>query len=116
MTDSSISPAALKRAHITLVLKRGLKNSKKTKDYINKNQITLKFFSPNFSEVFDRNSVRNTVLKNWKKPVDKGKTFEALVTDLLKAFEWLPHNLILAKLNTYGFSLSVTKVIHNCLP
>ena len=66
--------------------------------------------------VFDRNSVRSTVLEKWTKPLDKGKTFEALLTDLLKAFEWLPDNLILAKLNAYGFTLSASKVIHNCLP
>ena len=74
------------------------------------------FYSPNFSVVFDRNSVLNTVLEKWKKRVDKGKSFEALLTDLLKAFEWLLHNLIVAKLNAYGFSLSASKVILNCLP
>ena len=58
----------------------------------------------------------NTVLEKWKEPVDKGKSFEALLTDLLKAFEWLLHNLIVAKLNAYGFSLSASKVILNCLP
>ena len=57
--------------------------------------------------------MRNTVLEKWTKPLDKGKTFEALLTDLLKAFEWLPHNLILAKLNAYGFTLSASKAAKN---
>lgn len=36
------------------------------------------------------------MLKYWKKYVDKGKTFETLLTDLPKTFDSLAHDLIIA--------------------
>ena len=42
-------------------------------------------------------------LKQWK-CVDKKGTAGALITDLSKAFDYLNHELLRAKLNSYGFS------------
>ena len=47
--------------------------------------------------------------------VDKGKVFGVLLTDLSKAFDCLSHELIIAKLNAYGFSLSALKLTQNYL-
>ena len=55
------------------------------------------------------------MLENWKNEVDKGKVFGALLTDLSKAFDCLSHELIIAKLNAYGFSLSALKLVHSYL-
>ena len=55
------------------------------------------------------------MIEKWKKPVDKGKTFAVLLTDLSKAFDCLPHNINIAKLNTYGFSLSAARLIQSYL-
>ena len=55
------------------------------------------------------------MLEKWKLSVDKGKTFGVLLTDLSKAFDCLSHELIIAKLNAYGFSLSALKLMQSYL-
>ena len=45
------------------------------------------------------------LLKKWKTALDKGKVFGALLTDFTKAFDCLNHELLIAKLNAYGFTL-----------
>ena len=39
-----------------------------------------------------------TMLKKWKKPVDKGEYVSALFMDLSNAFDTINHDLFLAKL------------------
>ena len=53
------------------------------------------------------------MLKTGRSPVDKGKVFGALLTDLSKAFDCLDHKLLTAKLNAYGFSLRALRLINN---
>ena len=53
------------------------------------------------------------LLQKWKDFVDKGKYFGALLTDLSKAFDFLDHELLTAKLNAYGFSLPALRLIHD---
>ena len=55
------------------------------------------------------------MLEKWKLSVDKRKSFGALLTDLSKAFDCLLHDLLLAKLHSYGFSFSALKLIHSYL-
>ena len=55
------------------------------------------------------------MLEKWKNAVDKGKIFGALLTDLSKAFDSLSHDLLIAKLNAYGFSLPALKLVHSYL-
>ena len=43
-----------------------------------------------------------SMIEKWKNSVDKGKTFAALLTNLSKAFNCFPHDLITAKPNAYG--------------
>ena len=55
------------------------------------------------------------VLKKWKKAVEKGKYVSALFLDLSKAFDTINHELLPAKLKTYGFSLNALKLMHGYL-
>ena len=55
------------------------------------------------------------ILEKWKNAVDKGKCFGTLLTDLSKAFDCLSHELIIAKLNAYGFDLPAIKPIQSYL-
>ena len=55
------------------------------------------------------------MLEQWKRSVDNSKMFDALLTDLSAAFDCLDHELLIAKLNAYGFRLSALKLVHNYL-
>ena len=55
------------------------------------------------------------MIEKWRKAVDNGNVFGALLTDLSTAFGCLPHDLIIAKLNSYGFKLTALNLIHNYL-
>ena len=53
-----------------------------------------------------------TVLEKWEKPVNKGKGFGALLTDLSKTFDCLDHGLLSAKLNALGFYLPALRLVY----
>ena len=55
------------------------------------------------------------MIEKWKKNVDNGGVFGALLTDLSKAFDCILHDLIIAKLETYGFHIGALKLIHDYL-
>ena len=55
------------------------------------------------------------MIEKWKKAEDNGNVFGAVLTDLTKAFYCLPHDLIIAKLNSYSFNLTALNLIHNYL-
>ena len=55
------------------------------------------------------------LIEKWKSEVDKGKSFGALLIDLLKALDCLPHDLLIAKLHLYGFNLNALRIIHSYL-
>ena len=55
------------------------------------------------------------MIEKWKTAVDNGGVFAALLTDLSKAFDCIPHDLIIAKLAAYGFDTNAIRLIHNYL-
>jgi hypothetical protein len=46
------------------------------------------------------------VIEDWKHALDKNEYPAAILMDLSKAFDCLPHDLLLLKLNAYGLSKS----------
>ena len=59
-----------------------------------------------FRKGFSTQHCLTVMLDRWKKAMDSGKLAGALLTDLSKAFDSLNHELIMAKLEAYGFDQS----------
>ena len=55
------------------------------------------------------------MLGKWKRSVNSDKTFGALLADLSKAFDCFDHELLITKLNAYGFGLLALRLIHDYL-
>ena len=55
------------------------------------------------------------MLEKWKRSVDGGKVFGTLLTDLSKKFDCLDKEMLIAKLNVYGFSLPALRRINDYL-
>ena len=51
----------------------------------------------------------------WQKYLDKSGVVETVRMDLSKAYDCLPHDLLLAKLSPYGFDESTIILIANYL-
>ena len=55
------------------------------------------------------------MLEKFKKAIDRGNQFGALLTDLSKAFDCIDHKLLIAKLSEYGVSSSALNIISSYL-
>ena len=131
---SSIFPSCLKHADVTPLHKKCNKSLK-----VNYRPV---YILPILSNVFERSMFKQmssffddifskyqygfrkgfstqqcllALLEKWKRFVDRGKVFGALLTDLSKAFDCLNHDLLIAKLKAYGFSLPALRLIHDYL-
>ena len=54
-----------------------------------------------------------TLIEKWKKSVDNGGAFGTLFTDLSEAFDYLSHELLIAKLDAYGFDKNALKLVNS---
>ena len=132
--ETSVFPLSMKLANITPVHKTGNRSEKDNYRPVN--------ILPNLSKVFERciyNRIAQffdkilskhqcgftkshsaqysliVLLKKWKESVDQGHVFGVLLTDLSKDFDCLPHNLLIAKLNTYGFDNKAVRCVYDYL-
>ena len=131
---SSSFPSCLKMADVTPLHKKGKKDLKENYRPVSILQVFSKVFERStfaqMSSFFDNFLSKQqcgfrkgystqqcllALLEKWKRAVDSGQMFGALLTDLSKAFDCLDHELLIAKLNAYGFSLPALKLVHDYL-
>ena len=55
------------------------------------------------------------MLEKWKSATENKMSIGALLIDLSKAFDCLSHDLLISKLNAYGFNMSALRFVHNYL-
>ena len=63
-------------------------------------------------------SCQNVLLKlteDWRKYMDQNKIVGGLLMDLSKAFDCLPHDLLIAKLQAYGFERNTLHIFYSYL-
>ena len=72
-------------------------------------------FQCGFRKGYNMQQCLIALIEKWKSATDKGKFFGALLTDLSKAFDCLPLELLIAKLHAYGFSLAALRLVHSYL-
>ena len=133
--NTSSYPSLLKRADITPVHKKDskseknnyrpisiLSNTSKLYERIMFKQISEFFENSFFSKYqcrfrkgFSAQHCLVSMLKKRKSATDNKKSYGALLTDLSKAFYCLSHELLIAKLNAYGFNMSALRFVHSYL-
>ena len=53
------------------------------------------------------------LIEHWKKVLDENFVAGTVLTDLSKAFNCIPHDLLIAKLHAYGFSEKTVTFIYS---
>ena len=56
-----------------------------------------------------------SLIENWRKTLDKKGYAGAILMDLSKAFDCINHNLLIAKLEAYGFDINALKMMKSYL-
>ena len=131
---SNTCPDLLKLVDVTPVFKKGNKNDKSNYRPISVmkafaivferllskqlNDFIENKFSPllcGFRKGHNTQHALMRLLEDWRAQLDNKKVIGTILCDLSKAFDTLPHDLLLAKLNAYGLSHSALAFIYSYL-
>ena len=63
----------------------------------------LSIFIAAYRKRYSSNNVLIRLIENWKLHLDNKKFVGAVLMDLSKAFDCIPHDLLIAKMHAYGF-------------
>ena len=77
-----------------------------------------KLFSPFISAYRESHNTQHVLIRlveEWRKNLDKNYFKEAALMDLSKAFNCIPHDLVIAKLAAYGFDKNMIYYIYSYL-
>ena len=66
-----------------------------------------------FQKGFNAQHCLIALIETWKKSVDSGGAFGALMIDLSKSFHCRSHDLLIAKLDAYGFDKKSLKLVYS---
>ena len=75
----------------------------------------LSRFISAYRKSFSTNHVLIRLIENWKKSLDEKKFVGAVLMDLSKAFDSIPHDLLIAKMYAYGFSINAVTFFYSYL-
>ena len=78
------------------------------------NTFLSKFISA-YRKSYNTNHVLIRLIENWKKSLDEKKFVGAVLTNLSKAFDSIPHELLMAKMYGYGFSINAVTFFYSNL-
>ena len=75
----------------------------------------LSNFISAYRKTFSSNHVLLRLIENWKKFLDNKNFVGTVLMDLSKAFDCIPHDLLVAKLHTYGLTEEAVTFIYSYL-
>ena len=132
--NKGIFPLYLKQAEITPCHKKGTTTLKENyrpvsilptvskiferNMYNDINNYMAQYLSPylcGFRKGYSTQHCLMAMIDSWSKALDKLDNAAAILTDLSKAFDCINHELLIAKLDAYGFSHSALILVHNYL-
>ena len=132
--NSEKYPLSLKTADVTPIHKEKEKTSKKNYRPVSILPILSKIYEGNMNEqmltyiekhlspyLFGYRKGHGSqhcllvMIEMWRKALDERKVAGAILTDLSKAFDCLSHDLLIAKLEAYGFDISALTLIYDYL-
>ena len=130
LIDCHLFPLREKAATVTPVLKKDDKLSKKNYRPISVLNVFSKVFEcyilnqmmPFFDKIqskfiftcrsgYSSQHVLLRLIEEWRKCPDENKVVGAILMDLSKAFDSLPHDLLIAKLEAYGLDRGTLKLL-----
>ena len=72
-------------------------------------------FQCGFRKEFAMQDCLLLMIDKWKKTVDSNNAFGVILRDLLNAFDFICHDLLVSILHAQGFSLSALKMVQGYL-